>query len=45
MDRGTDKFSQQLTSNAVMANIGFQWAATKTSRSVLPYRPRLTSAI
>jgi long-chain fatty acid transport protein len=41
MDRGTDKFSQQLTGNAVMANIGFQWAATKELSIGATYRPEV----
>jgi long-chain fatty acid transport protein len=41
MDRGTDKFSQQLTGNAVMANIGFQWAATDKLGIGATYRPEV----
>jgi long-chain fatty acid transport protein len=41
MDRGTDKFSQELTGNAMMANIGFQWAATKDLSFGATYRPRV----
>jgi long-chain fatty acid transport protein len=41
MDRGTDKFTQALTGNAVMANIGFQWAATKELAIGATYRPQV----